>query len=125
MPLGKPLLAGRPPISGYGHERFRIGGLDHRGSLLILPDGVYPWAVSDPSQLSTDAFDAILSEGAPLGFLLLGTGPAQVFPASPLREAFANAGLGLEAMDTGAACRTYNVLLAEERIFAAALIALP
>ncbi len=60
-----------------------------------------------------------------VAFLLLGTGAAQIFPDPPLREAFAKAGIGLEAMDTGAACRTYNVLLSEERVFAAALIAMP
>ena len=55
----------------------------------------------------------------------MGAGAARIFPARPLREAFAKAGIGLEAMDTGAACRTYNVLLPEERVFAAALIATP
>ncbi|MGB0085479.1 MAG: MTH938/NDUFAF3 family protein [Rhodomicrobiaceae bacterium] len=124
MELSSPLLTGRAAISGYGRGRFRIGGVEHSGSLLILPQGVYPWLVQDASGVSDETLGPVLAEGAPLGFLLLGTGAAQVFPAPPLREAFASAGLGLEAMDTGAACRTYNVLLAEERIFAAALIAL-
>jgi uncharacterized protein len=123
MPLPSPLLTGRPPISGYGKGRFRLGGIEHHGSLVILPSGVYPWAPDDASGLSAETLRPILDEGATLGFLLLGTGAAQVFPDKSLRETFAGAGLGLEAMDTGAACRTYNVLLAEERVFAAALIA--
>lgn len=124
MPPG-PLLTGRPPISGYGRGLFRIGGIEHRGSLLILRDGVFDWPVTDAAALTHDVLAPVLSAAAPVPFLLLGTGAAQVFPARPLREIFAKAGIGLEAMDTGAACRTYNVLLTEERIFAAALIALP
>ncbi len=124
MELPPPLLTGRPPISGYGRGRFRLGGIEHSGSLLILPGGVYPWPVSDASAVSEDMLSPVLTEGAPLSFLLLGTGAAQIFPDRPLRKAFAAAGLGLEPMDTGAACRTYNVLLAEERVFAAALVAL-
>lgn len=124
MHLLPPLLTGRAPISGYGRGGFRIGGIEHRGSVLILPAGVYPWAITDAAALSTDALASVLEQGAPLGFLILGTGATQLFPGAALRNAFAAAGLGLDAMDTGAACRTYNVLLAEERVFAAALIAM-
>jgi uncharacterized protein len=124
MPLPAALLIGRPLISGYGRGQFRLGGIEHQGSLLILPSGVYPWPVAEAENLSADALSPALDDAAALGFLLLGTGAAQVFPSRALREHFAAAGLGLEAMDTGAACRTYNVLLAEERVFAAALIAI-
>jgi uncharacterized protein len=124
MVLSDPLIAGRAPI-GYGGGVFRIGGIEHRGSLLILPGGVFDWPVADASGVTQDTLAPVLGEGATVAFLLLGTGAAQIFPARPLREAFAKAGIGLEAMDTGAACRTYNILLAEERVFAAALIAMP
>ena len=123
MNLPAPLLTGRPPISGYGRGRFRLGGIEHQGSLLILPDGVYPWPVSDAARLSHEDLRPVLSFEPVLDFLILGTGITQLFPDKDLRRAFADAGIGLEAMDTGAAARTYNVLLAEERIFAAALIA--
>lgn len=125
MVLSDPLLPGRPPIAGYGRGVFRIGGIEHRGSVIILPRGVFDWPAADAVALTEDAFAPILSEGAMVPFLLLGTGAAQIFPDRPLREAFTKAGIGLEAMDTGAACRTYNVLLSEERVFAAALIAMP
>ena len=125
MLLSDPLLAGRPPISGYGRGGFRLGGISHNGSLLILPEGVHPWPAADASAISSDLLRPVLDRGAPLGFLILGTGAAQVFPSADLRREFADARLGLDAMDTGAACRTYNVLLAEERVFAAALIAVP
>jgi uncharacterized protein len=123
MPSPAPLLSGRPPISGYGPGRFRLGGNTHEGSLLILPDGVYAWSVSDASQISRESLQPVLTYQPLPDFLVLGTGSAQLFPDRELRQAFAEAGIGLEAMDTGAAARTYNVLLAEERIFAAALIA--
>lgn len=123
MSLPAPLLSGRPPISGYGRGRFRLDGIEHNGSILILPDAVYPWPVNDPSDVSAETLEPVLSFSPHPGFFILGTGAAQLFPDSALRNAFAKAGIGLEAMDTGAACRTYNVLLAEERIFAAALIA--
>lgn len=125
MFLSQPILSGRPPIDGYGRGKFRLGGAEHAGSLLILPSGVFAWPVREAARLSEEALQPVLTGGAALGFLLLGTGAAQIFPDRSLREAFAAAGLGIEAMDTGAACRTYNVLLAEERIFATALIALP
>ena len=110
MLLSEPLLTGRPPISGYGRGGFRLGGILHHGSLLILPEGVHPWPVADAAVLNGDLLRPVLDRGAPLGFLILGTGPAQVFPSADLRRQFAEAGLGLEAMATGAACRTYNVL---------------
>ena len=125
MVLSEPLLAGQTPIAGYGRGMFRIGGIEHRGSLMILPQGAFDWPVADAGALTEDAFGPVLFDGAAVPFLLLGTGTSQNFPAPPLREAFVKAGIGLEAMDTGAACRTYNVLLSEERVFAAALIAIP
>ncbi len=120
-----PLFAGRAPIGGYGRGVFRTGGVQHRGSLLILPEATLPWEVASADALRLEDFAPVLAQGPSVGFLVLGTGSAQVFPDPAIRDAFTEAGIGLEAMDTGAACRTYNVLLGEERVFAAALIALP
>jgi uncharacterized protein len=125
MVLSEPLLPSRVPITGYGRGVFRIGGIEHRSSLMLLPNGVFDWPIADADALTEDALSPVLSEAGGVAFLLLGTGAAQIFPDRPLRDAFAKAGIGLEAMDTGAACRTYNVLLSEERVFAAALIAVP
>ena len=65
-----------------------------------------------------------LAEKGALDLLILGTGRRQELPAPEVRRAFADAGMSLESMDTGAACRTYNVLLAEGRPVGAALIAI-
>lgn len=110
-------------IDAYGNGGFRFAEMSHRGSILCLPSGIYAWDVASPGALDLNAFDRVFAEKERIRFLLLGTGLAQVFPDLEIRSAFAAAGLGLEPMDTGAACRTYNILLAEHREVAAALIA--
>ncbi len=97
--------------------------IDAYGNILCLPSGMYAWDVRDPGGLSRLDFEPVFAEKDQLAFLLVGTGRSQVFPSLAVRRAFDEAGLGLEVMDTGAACRTYNVLLAEQRPVAAALIA--
>ncbi|MFZ4806953.1 MAG: Mth938-like domain-containing protein [Hyphomicrobiaceae bacterium] len=114
---------GRAPIDAYGNGGFRFADMSHRGSILCLPSGIYAWDAADPDRLTLADFAAALRELEMPGFLLLGTGRTQVFPALDIRRTFADAKVGLEPMDTGAACRTYNVLLAERRQVAAALIA--
>ena len=114
---------GRAPIDAYGNGGFRFADMSHRGSLLLLPSGIYGWDVEVPGELTLADLAAVLAEREQLEFLLLGTGAAQVFPAPGIRRAFDEAGLGLEVMSTGAAARTYNVLLAEKRAVAAALMA--
>jgi uncharacterized protein len=114
---------GRAPIDAYGNGGFRFADMSHRGSILILPSGIYAWTVAGMEQVTPEACAPFLRELKPPGFVLLGTGVTQHFPDASLRRLFTEAGLGLEAMSTGAACRTYNVLLAEGRDVAAGLIA--
>ena len=114
---------GRAPIDAYGNGGFRFAEMSHRGSLLLLPSGIYAWAVDRFDDLVESDFARVFGEASSIDFLLLGTGDHQRFPSAVIREAFAAAGVGLEVMGTGAACRTYNVLLAEQRAVAAALIA--
>jgi uncharacterized protein len=126
MPSAMPSQArfpGRAPIDAYGNGGFRFADMSHRGSILCLPSGIYAWDVDSPSGLTPEALARVLAERTTIAFLLLGSGAHQVFPDHHLRSAFAQAGIGLEPMSTGAAARTYNVLLAEGRDVAAALIA--
>ena len=116
---------GRAPIEAYGDGGFRFAGMSHRGSLLLLPDGIHAWTAMDAAKLSLADFEKILGQIEGIEILLLGTGPTQVFPALALRKALEAAGLSLEPMATGTAARTYNVLLAEGRKVAAALLAVP
>lgn len=114
---------GLSPIEAYGNGGFRFAQMSHVGSLLIVPSGIYAWPVANFAEVGAGSLERVLAEAAQIDVLLLGTGVRQQFPARGLRDVLAGAGLGLEFMDTGAACRTYNVLLAEERAVAAALIA--
>ena len=111
------------PIDAYGNGGFRFAEMSHRGSILCLPSGIYAWDISGADAFSLDAFAQVFAEKERIDFLLLGTGRTQIFPSREIRYGFVAAGLGLEPMDTGAACRTYNVLLAEHRRVAAALLA--
>ncbi len=118
-----PFLPERVAIDAYGNGGFRFRDLSHKGSLLCLPGGVYGWPPLNPQELQVSDFGQILDAPDNVGFVLLGTGDAQVFPSGEIRRAFVEAGIGLEPMATGAAVRTYNVLLQEGRDVACALIA--
>jgi uncharacterized protein len=111
------------PIEAYGNGGFRFAGMSHKGSLLCLPSGLFGWDASAVALLNPDHFARVFAESERIGFLLLGVGRTLAFPSPAIRKAFTDANAGLEVMDTGAAARTYNVLLAEGRPVAAALIA--
>lgn len=113
------------PITAYGNGGFRFADMSHRGSILCLPSGVHSWAPLDAQALVARDFDRVFADLDVPGVLLLGTGIAQIWPTDELTKAFASRGLGLETMSTGAAVRTYNILLAEGRTVAAALLAVP
>jgi len=114
---------GRAPISAYGNGGFRFADMSHRGSLLCLPSGIYGWQPADPSALTSADFEKALAEAADIEILLVGTGKdIRRLPAA-LRDALKGAGIAADAMSTGAAVRTYNVLLAEDRAVAAAFVA--
>jgi uncharacterized protein len=114
-------LPGQTPIDAYGNGGFRFAEMSHRGSILALPSGMHAWRPDEP--LTVKNFARVLAERALIEILLLGTGQAIVRPQKPVRDAITQAGIGLDIMDTGAAVRTYNILLAERRRVAAALVA--
>lgn len=114
--------AGAPLIQGYGEGGFRIAGTRHMGSLIVWARKIVPWSATAPEMIAADALIAALA-GEGVELLVIGCGPRFVAPPKELRPALKAGGLGLEWMDTGAACRTFNVLLGEERRAAAALIA--
>jgi uncharacterized protein len=108
-------------IDAYGGGGFRVGGQAFHGSILVLPGGVRPWDVRESSQISVLTLDAVFGERVEI--LLIGCGARTAMIAPGLRQAVRDRGVVIDAMDTGAACRTYNVLRAEGRPVAAALIA--
>jgi uncharacterized protein len=116
---------GRAPIEAYGNGGFRFAGMSHRGAILCLPSGVYGWKDAPPPDgVDEISLAAVLAEAESIEILLIGTGTALV-PLSPaVRDRCRAAGIVVESMATGAAVRTFNVLLAENRAVAAALIAI-
>ena len=109
----------RPPIDGYGPGGFRIGGSWQDGSLILLPDQ----SICFSGQITVEALTPILEAADSLDVLLIGMG-ADISPLSrEVRSAIDAAGIGIDLMSTGSACRTYNVLLTEDRRVAAILTA--
>ena len=120
---GERFYPGRVPIEAYGPGAFRFAGMQHQGSLLILSDGIHRWDAVSLSLLTPADFAPVFAAARPGAFLLLGTGNSVARPPKPVRDAFAAAGIGLDFMETGAAVRTWNVLVAEDRDAFCALIA--
>lgn len=115
---------GRHPIEGYGAQGFRFAGMAHPGSILALPSGIRSWDVASLAGISAESLAPILAERDAIEILLIGTGQRAALPIEPFVELLRAAGFRPELMDTPAAARTYNVLLAENRRVAAALLAI-
>ena len=113
----------RAPIDAYGNGGFRFAGMSHRGSLMCLPSGIYGWNAAEPGDLTDRAFGALFDEADDIEVCLIGSGLDLVPIGRMLRERFRTAFIQADSMSTGAAVRTYNVLLAENRSVAAALLA--
>lgn len=111
-------------VQAYRPGGFTIAGVRHAGSVLVLPDRVLPWAVTGPGQLDEAALAPLRGVEPMPDILVVGCGSGFVILPPPLRQAVRAWGPVVEAMATPAACRTYNVLLAEGRRVAAALIAI-
>lgn len=123
-PFSRAPTKGDPPlIESYSEGRFRFGRMIQQGSLLLLPGGAVPWRVADVGQISFEALKPLLRACSNNELVLLGTGETGVMPPGAVLDTLAHAGLGVEAMSTAAACRTYNALVVEGRAVAAALIA--
>lgn len=103
------------PVDGYGPGFFRVGAEKFDGAVLLLPSGAALWGGYDDA-------DALVAAATEVDVLLLGTGAEIAHPPAALRRAVEAAGLGLEVMASPAACRTYNVLLAEGRRVGAAML---
>jgi len=120
---GTPHLPRQAPIDAYGNGGFRFAGMSHKGSLLCLPDGIWAWPIADMAAFDALALSPVFARLAALDFFLLGTGRDPRPLPQPLRTEFRSANVSADAMATGAAVRTYNILVAENRRVAAALIA--
>jgi uncharacterized protein len=116
-------VPGRHGIDAYGNGGFRFAEMSHRGSILALPSGVKAWPVTTASDITEASLADVFAEADDLEFMIIGTGLDLAPLPDALRWRFREARIGLDVMQTGAAARTYNVLVAENRRVAAALIA--
>jgi uncharacterized protein len=112
-------------IEAYGNGGFRFGGMSHRGSLLCLPSGIWASAIASPADIGAETLALLFANSAAIDHCLIGCGAAPVPLAAGLREMFRSHGIIVETMTTGAAVRTYNILMGEGRRVAALLIAVP
>ena len=122
--LPTPDPASAQVIRSYGPGHFMIGERDWRGPVLVTPSATTVWNVARAEDLSLASLAALRQASAPTELLVLGCGPRAAFIAPAVKAELKSAGLALEVVDTGSACRIYNVLLAEGRRVAAALIPL-
>lgn len=112
----------RQVIDGYGDGQFCVSGQWRTGAVVVLPDRTQPWDAPAFSALTVDDFAMVVGAQPRVELLLLGSGAKMQLLPKALRQSLREAGLVVEVMDTGAACRTYNVLLAESRRVGAALL---
>ena len=113
--------AGRQIIERYAASGFRVSGVIYHGPIMVFPDLTVAWDAANARDITWETLAPVIEHGG-VEILLLGLGRSTSAVPAALRTALRTGGIALEAMDTGAACRTYNVLVAEDRRVAAALI---
>lgn len=113
----------RKVIDSYGPGRFQVAGERYRGSVIVMPDRVVAWSVASIEEFSAASLEPVYAAEPPVDIVLLGCGARMALVKSSIRRQINERGISMDLMDTGAACRTYNILLAESRRVAAALIA--
>lgn len=113
--------ADRQVIDAYGAAGFRVSGVAYEGAIIVFPDRTLSWSAATAAEITFENLRPVIEHGG-VEILLLGCGRRMRPVPAPLRQALRQAGIVVDAMDTGAACRTYSVLLAEERRVAAALL---
>lgn len=110
-------------IHGYGDQGFTISGVRHEGSVIVLPKRTMSWPVADVGMITLECLEVVMVADPRPAILILGCGKGMSVLPRQIRAGLKAAGIVVEPMDTGAACRTYNVLLTEGRDVAVALIA--
>ena len=120
MKLHASSAAGANTITAYDDDHVKVNGERRDANVIVTAEAVRPWSATDFASLREEDFAALADLGAEIE--LLGTGPQQRFPHPRLTAPLARAHVGLEVMDLKAACRTYNILVAEARRVALALL---
>ena len=121
MELTPVIASGRQVIESYGPCGFRVSGIAYGRPILVFPDATLSWDVAHIEIVTAEMLRPVIERGG-TEILLLGCGARMTPVPAGTRQALKAAGISLEPMDTGAACRTYNLLLGEDRRVAAALL---
>lgn len=109
-------------IESYGDNNFKISGIVYPHSIIITPDQVRKWQIDCIEALDSESFSFLFEKDAAIELLLVGCGSRFQPLSSSIRSLFRSKKINVDSMDTGAACRTYNILMAEGRRVAAALM---
>ena len=120
-----PHLPRSAPIDAYGNGGFAFADMSHRGSLLCLPDAIWAWPVIRPEEIDRAALARVFAAADSIDTLIVGSGTDVWLAPAGLREALRAVKIVLDAMQTGPAIRTYNIMIGERRRVAAELIAVP
>lgn len=120
MKLHEAKSAGSNLFTAHGDGHVDINKVRHEGSLIVTADTIQPWPPADFAALAPEHFEQLLALQPEV--VIFGSGRTLRFPHPRLTAALTNAGIGVEVMDNNAACRTYNILLAEDRQVVAALL---
>jgi uncharacterized protein len=121
MPLAEDIVTSRHRITAYDNDTVTVNENTYHQSLVVTANSIhYPWPVSSLEQFSAENLEPIFASRPTV--VLLGTGLRQLFPEPKIFALFGQQGIGLEVMDNGALCRTFNILVAEDRDVTAAII---
>jgi uncharacterized protein len=120
-----PHLPRSAPIEAYGNGGFAFAEMSHRGSLLCLPDAIWAWPVTRPDEINEVSLQRVIANAANIDTLIIGTGTEVWIAPTWLRDRLRKVSVVIDAMQTGPAIRTYNIMIGERRRVAAALIAVP
>src|ERR1700730_2343395 len=110
-----PHLPRSAPIEAYGNGGFAFANMSHRGSLLCLPDAIWAWPLTRPEEIDRASLERVFAAADGIDTLIIGTGTDVWLPPSALREVLRRVGIVLDAMQTGPAIRTYNIMIGERR----------
>lgn len=119
----KPRFDGQPFVDAYGDGGFRLAGQRFEGSVIVTPRGLFPWNAAEITTATAASLSPVLDASADFDFLIVGSGEETAFLPAALRRHLESQTIFPDVMATGPACRTYNLMLSENRRVAAALIA--
>jgi uncharacterized protein len=117
-----PHYPGRAPIEAYGAGGFRFAGMSHRGALLAIPAGIWAWQPTAPAEIDEASLARVIAARDEIDILLIGTGREHRPLPDALSARLREFGIRFDVMTTAAAASTYNILLAEGRRAAVALL---